>query len=149
MLLHFPNPVTFPNNETRHAWRSHFPAQYDKQMRRTLQDLQLVFKSASQPSKAPCSHSLHIPNDRFLACISQIVDRGSFPRRIPNASRPIYRFIRPRQVVPYFRMPRRSLIHDRPMTFPFHSTGVLLPTPYTQTFRKHNDRCSARSIDRE
>src|SRR5271155_4868563 len=63
-------------------------------------------------------------NSRFLACISQIVDRGSFPRRIPNASRPIYRPIRPRQVVPYSHMPRRSyMTDDRPTTFPtFRST---------------------------
>src|SRR5271155_3668504 len=28
-------------------------------------------------------------NSRFLACISQIVDRGSFPRHVLDASRPI------------------------------------------------------------
>jgi len=83
-------------------------------------------------------------NSRFLACISQIVDRGSFPRRIPNASRPIYRSIRPRQVLPYSRMPRRSLTDDRLTTFPaFRSTRpgyFCCDLPCTQTFRKHNDR---------
>src|SRR5277367_3661178 len=66
-------------------------------------------------------------NSRFLACISQIVDRGSFPRRVPNASRPI--------TVPFdrgrlFHIPfTQTFLHDRRSTndisdIPFDSTGV-------------------------
>src|SRR5277367_6296214 len=81
-------------------------------------------------------------NSRFLACISQIVDRGSFPRRVPNASRPI--------TIPFdrgrlFRIPfaQTSLIHDRLSIPTFRSTR---PGSFVVTFRipkrstNNNDR---------
>src|SRR5271154_2982024 len=60
MLLHFPNPETFPKQTTPYM-APHFPNQYDKQSTLCKTDPTVVFKSASQ----------HVQRQAPTVCISQ------------------------------------------------------------------------------